>query len=286
MRISATTLEAFRRYTRGLKPEAELVATIQRRFVPTPRVHLGRAYGHMLEKPAKHRVDGGYASCPDVDGCAIEGFRFDADVVDQALAVIDSRGWFEQKALKRYGKHVVVSVADHVLGSVLSEFKTKLGSVDLERYVDSAQWRLMADAFQPSVVKYQVFELAQRRSGTYAFKRVHERVITPPDTVHDECVELVEAFARYVERRGLAHHLPDRAEAFLEGPAIEDAPTRPSPTARLRQLRQATRDRQREEDVPLFAPIVNPALGPVAALPVPTFALRRPAEHHQQGRLF
>jgi hypothetical protein len=286
MRISATTLEAFRLFELGFKPEAELVATIQGQFTPTPRVQLGKVFGHILEHPVAHQVRDGYAACADERHCGRAGYRFEADVVDPVLARIDRRGFFEVKAFKRYGPHVVVSKADHVLGAVLSEFKTRVGRVCLERYVDSMQWRFMADTFRPTVVRYLVVEL---REDPIRLVDVHELPLTPdPVRVHDECRGRVEAFAAYVRRRNLAHYLPDLPEALLEGPVIEDAPTKPSAMPRLRRLREALRLRRREEeDVPLFAPIVNPELGPVAPLPLSTFALRpASAEPYRQARLF
>lgn len=268
MRISATTLESFRLWRdRDVVSEEQLVAQIQGTFQPTPRVLLGIAYGRILERPDDHRLsDGGYAR---------DGFRFEADAVEPALAVINRRGVFEVKATKRYGPHTVVSKADHLLGSELKEFKTRVGRVCTQKYADSYQWRFMADMFKPTSVTYHVFRLSE---APYALDAIETLSLAPYPSLSDDCGGLLEEFVAYVHRRGLEAFLPDRV-GELEGPMFEDAPTRPSPAKRLRQLRDQLRDRrraERDEPLPLGVESCRGELPPIAELPTPTFTLRPP----------
>lgn len=254
MRISTTTLESFRLWRRGRVPEAELVATIKGEFVPTPRVRLGRAYGRILEAPDLHRVPDGYAC---------DGYRFEADVVDPALATIDRRGLFEVKATREYGAHTVVAKADYALGGDLEEFKTRLGSYRPEKYAESCQWRFELNLFGALSITYKVFRLSQ---DPIALEAIEVLPLYPYPTLHADCGALVEAFVAYVERRGLAFYLQ---------PRFEDAMTRPSPAPRLRALREWFRGRARDRPLPI-APTTLPALAPIAPVPDPQFMLRPP----------
>src|SRR4029077_14751772 len=89
-----------------------------------------------------------------------EPFFFGSDVMAEPLALVDPRGVFAAKAVKRYGAHEVASKADHLCGGHLSEFKTTLSSFDIDKYLKSVQWRYMADAMQPSTITYHVFLLS------------------------------------------------------------------------------------------------------------------------------
>ncbi len=229
MRISATTLEGFRLWREGVKPTADLIAQIQGQFTPTPRILLGRAYGRVLERPDEHRTPLGY-EC--------DGFRFEADAIDPALARIDRRGFFEVKATKKYGPHTVVSRADHVRGSVLSEFKTRVGAYHQARYVESYQWRYMAEMFEPSAIRYLICRLSE---APFALDAIEEFSLQPYPRLHDDCCQLLDAFVVFVRRHALEPFLPDRWDP-LEGPDIVDSPTKPSRIEKLRRLRHAQQD--------------------------------------------
>src|SRR5262245_11170919 len=222
MRISTTTLEAFRLFRAGRKPEAELLATITRTFVPTYRVRLGRAYGRILEQPDVHRVSGGYA-CGE--------FRFEADAVDPALATIDRRSaGFEVPHARRYGAHTVVAKVDHIRGAEITEFKTRVGGgYHPDRYASSVQWRFELDVFRAVSVTYRIFHL----TAGLALSAIEELPLYPSPALEANCFALGDAFVHYVRRRGLEAHLPDRDDFHaltrppLDEPAFEDTPTRP-----------------------------------------------------------
>jgi len=251
VRISTTTLESFRLWRVDRIDEAELVATIKGEFVPTWRVLFGRAYGKVLEQPDVYRVPDGYAC---------NGYRFEADAVDPALATIDRRGLFEVKATREYGEHIVVAKVDHILGADITEFKTRFGPYQVEKYARSCQWRFELDVFGAERVTYRVFRFSQ---DPIALDAIEELPLYPYPQLHDECCALVDAFAVYVRRR--------RLEFYLQ-PRFEDAPTKPSAASRLQRLRDWLRSRRvigNDDDLP-------PAAVRVAELPEPRFTLRPP----------
>lgn len=218
MRFSTTTIEAFRRWRDyAFVDERELLDTITGRFQPTPRMLLGRAYGRVLEAPDRYRVADGYACGP---------YRFEADTIDPALATIDRAGFFEVKATQQYGAHTVVCKVDHILGTHVAEFKTRIGSYDLMRYASSWQWRYELDVLAADVVTYRVFRLSQ---DPYALETIETLPLCRYPQLRADCAALVETFAAYIRSRGLEAFVEDRPEFEtrpVEGPAFEDSPTK------------------------------------------------------------
>lgn len=208
MRISATTLESFRLFMQPDQewmPEADLLASIRGEFRTNHAINLGTAFGRVLEDPDRYLVPGGFR----VEAFG-ETFEFGADVMAEPLALIDRRGVFEAKAVLAYGPHDVVSKADHLLGTRLSEFKTTLSSFDFDKYAQSCQWRFMADAFQPSKVTYRVFCLSEAPNGVIELRSIESFDLYPYAELHTDCAVLVESFADYVTRKGLASYLDRR----------------------------------------------------------------------------
>ncbi|HEX2594730.1 MAG TPA: hypothetical protein VHL34_24720 [Rhizomicrobium sp.] len=204
MRISTTTLESFRLF---MQPDQEwmsadeLAATIQGRFVPTPKVLLGKAFGEVLETPEAFKVSGGYRHGE---------YTFDDAVMEPALAIFDRRGVFEAKAVKQYGPYTVVAKADQLLGSQLIENKTTLSTFDFDKYAASCQWRFMADIFQPSHITYNVFCLNEDYNGYISLRGIETFNLYPYDGLHADCCALVKEFAEYAEVIGLGDFLRER----------------------------------------------------------------------------
>jgi hypothetical protein len=207
MRISTTTLEAFRLWSVGdWMPESDLQATIRGEFVPTHGVLLGKAFGQVLETPETYRTAGGF-QC--------DTFFFpDATMLDP-LALMDRSGAFEAKATTTYGRHTVVAKADQVVGARLIEHKTTLSTFDFDRYAASYQWRFMADIFQPVSITYHVFCLSEERDGSIALRGIESFNLYPYAELHQDCCDLVRRFVDYVVVRGLDSLLEAREQAAV-----------------------------------------------------------------------
>jgi hypothetical protein len=207
MRISTTTLESFRLYMQpdqDWMSEQSLIDTISGKFVPTPAVLLGQAFGRVLEAPDVYEVPGGYQ-------CG--GYSF-ADVdVAPALALIDRRGVFEAKAVKAYGPIDVVAMADHLLGAHLSEFKTTGSTFDFDKYADSCQWRFMTDIFEATQITYHVFLLDDHGNGVATLKGTESFNLYPYAALHQDCCGLLARFVDYVTVKGLDGLLRERQQA-------------------------------------------------------------------------
>lgn len=211
MRISTTTLESFRLF---MDPEQEwmteqsLLDTIEGKFVPTPAVSLGQAFGRVLEDPDRFLVPGGYRIKVNH-----QWFSFDGATVEPCLALIDRRGIFEAKGVKAYGSCDVVAKADHLIGGHLSEFKTTTSTFNFDKYADSCQWRFMVDIFEPLQVTYHVFLLDDHENGVAELKGIESFNLYPYPELHTDCCELLDRFVSYVTAKGLDGLLRDRQKA-------------------------------------------------------------------------
>jgi hypothetical protein len=207
VRISATTLESFRLF---MQPDQEwmseqsLIDTILGKFVPTPPVLLGQAFGRVLESPERYRVSAGYQ---------YGDYFFSADMMAPAFAAIDYRGVFEAKATKAYGDCTVVAMADHLLGAHLSEFKTTLSTFDFDKYAASCQWRFMADIFEAQRITYRVFCLSEDPAGITDLKSIESFDLYPYPGLHQDCADLVAQFKAFAIAKALDGFLIDRQRA-------------------------------------------------------------------------
>lgn len=207
MRISTTTLESFRLY---MSPDHEwmteqsLIDTILGKFVPTVPVLIGSAFGKVLETPDAYQIPHGYR-------CG--NYSFSDATMAEPLALMDRRGVYEAKAVKAYGPHDVVAMADQLIGARLIEHKTTLGQFDFDKYAASYQWRFMADIFLPASVTYHVFVLHDHENGIVELKDVHSFTLYPYANLHQDCCDLLGRFVDYVTTKGLDGYLRDRQQA-------------------------------------------------------------------------
>lgn len=216
MRISTTTLESYRLFMQQgdqeWMTEADLIATIRGEFTPNHKINLGQAFGRVLEDPDAHLVVGGFAA--EANG---ERVLFSRETVEPCLALIDRRGVFEAKGVKQYDEVDVVAKADHLLGSHLSEFKATLGYFDVTKYMESCQWRFMADIFQPTKITYHIFCLEEIDEHTreIGLRGIESFNLFPYAGLHEDCCELLREFCGYVRARGLDAVLRERQAAAV-----------------------------------------------------------------------
>jgi hypothetical protein len=207
MRISTTTLESFRLWKDPANDwfkEEDLIATIKGVFVPTPAVLLGQAFGRIVESPEQFQIAQGYR---------YDDYTFSSETMAPVFRLIDRRGVFEAKAVKRYGECDVVACADHLLGAQLSEFKTTSSTFNFEKYADSCQWRFMTDIFQPLVVTYRVFELDDHGNTVVEVKNISSFNLYPYAELHQDCCDLLSEFCDYVKAKRLDRLLRERQRA-------------------------------------------------------------------------
>jgi hypothetical protein len=211
MRISATQIESFRLFLSGeWMSTEEFHAGLTGTFTPTRAVALGTAFGKVLETPDAYKAPHGYRIT-----AYGETFEFGDDVMAEPLSLVDRRGTFEAKAVKRYGSHEVASKADHLYGAELSEFKTTLSSFDFDKYAQSVQWRFMCHAFEPRRITYRVFLLSEATNGVISLRSCESFHLYPYAGLGADCGEMVHEFASYVRAVGLQGVFDARQSASL-----------------------------------------------------------------------
>lgn len=204
IRVSATLLETYRLYaTTEWMKEADLAAAIRGEVSPTPAMALGRAYHAVLERPQRSLTDECYERW---------GWRFDRTAVETMLDKLGP-GVFEAKATRELAGVRLVAKADHLSGLHLSEIKTTLDSPNLDKYLDSYQWRVMALLFQPQIITYHVAHLEPGGDG-YTLRSIDSINMYPYTDLEWDCRELLAHFLDYVHARGLEEHLREKAEAL------------------------------------------------------------------------
>lgn len=221
MRISTTTLESYRLWRdpeQDWMGEDALLDSIRGAFAPTREIAIGQAFGRILERPDRYRAAGGYGVADGTFGHLF----FSDDVMGPALALIDRpHTVFEAKAIGRYLGHQVVAKADQMVGGDLLETKTTWSGFRVEKYLDSCQWRFMADTFQVPKVTYQVFELREDRVGVIELTDVHVLPVYAYPALRVDCEDLVREFVAYLDlkdRAGLGlRALLEAREAALAG---------------------------------------------------------------------
>jgi len=216
LRISATMLESFRLWmTEDWMKEEDLIAKIKGEFAWTPAMRLGTAYHACVERP--QRALSGYYE--------MDGFRFTAEAVESMLGKIEPSGLFEVKTTKAiliaqpvFSEVILVAKCDHIAGAWISEFKTTLDAFDSEKYMASAQWKLMTWLFDAAQVTYHVAVLDEDvKRNEIGLKSIESLNVFPYPALEEECRELVRDFVDYLHKKNLDAYL--RQKPVLAGAA-------------------------------------------------------------------
>lgn len=202
MRVSATLLESFRLFqTEDWMTEDRLRESILGTVTPSHEMDLGKAYHAILEAPDVYRVSGGYR-------CG--AFAFGDDVMQPMLDVIDRRGVFEVKTTLDVDGCTLVCQADQLVGASLYEYKTTSSGYDVQKYLDSYQWRVMALAFQPVSITYRTACLYEGTNGVIDCRSVETVTVYPYPELPADVRRLLAQFKEYAVSRGLDGHLRER----------------------------------------------------------------------------
>lgn len=167
MRISTTTIEAFRRVvTCEYADEQELIANIQGKpFEPSWQMLVGRAWTEVLENPNRNF---------EVEAC-----HFDHDDIETALGVFPVGSLPEVKAVVpvRVDGMIIDLVAkvDRIYGTWIHETKAKFSTVSAADYEPDLQWRLYLWALEAHVCTYHCFRMKNPDDDGFVQLVGHER---------------------------------------------------------------------------------------------------------------
>lgn len=181
--------------------ESELQDTIRGVWTPNDKVRLGLAFEKILMDPDAYLVVGGYAC---------DGFTIDRAEMDPCLDRIDRRGVFQVKAQRAYGPHDVVVKTDQMLGATVFDWKTTTSPFNVDKYLESYQWRFTFDVLPAKEFIYQVFLLNDHGNGVVEVRGVEEVKVYPYPALSSDCADLVFDFVEYCRVRKLDGILQER----------------------------------------------------------------------------
>jgi len=179
IRTSVTKLDALHLYQQGVIEFEELVKRLRGETIETEAMQFGRAFHKLLEK-----IDEIEEKDTEIDGNVFSAN--DILLIKNNLKYKPALGVPEIKDVKEYnvdGEIVQVSaVADLLVGETVVEYKTTR-YFDIEKYINSYQWRFYLDIFGASKVVYNIFvfynkQLREVRDFTfYKYKDLQDDLI-------------------------------------------------------------------------------------------------------------
>lgn len=193
IRISATNLEAFRRWKAN--PDAELdeiVNYLLKRTPPTEAMLAGSAFHKVLET----------ATLGELNIVQVDGFTFDFTQMESEIALPETRERKLTRSDTVNGEPVTfVGVVDAIDTSAIYDHKLT-GSLDPDNYTDSLQWRCYLDWFGATKFTYNLFSKYQpaAQPGTYIIKQfMPVSFYTYPD-LHRDVMQIAEEFISFVKQ--------------------------------------------------------------------------------------
>ena len=156
IKVSATNLEAYRKYLEERISLDALLDTVLRRSQPNSMMIKGTLFHEMLQtsEPEKFQE------------------YFSQACIETARSFMNYRSpLFEVKTRKQYltrrGIVSLTGVADQILGNKVIEIKTRYSPIQYETYSESLQWRVYCDVFDVPEVQYNVFEFKHVSDNDY-----------------------------------------------------------------------------------------------------------------------
>lgn len=192
IRISATSLEAFRRWKAN--PDAdldEIISYLLRKTPPTEAMAAGSAFHRVLEN----------ASTGELTVVSVDGFTFDFTQMEGELALPDRREKKLTLEAEIAGEPVTfVGVVDAIDDTTIYDHKLT-ASIDPENYTDSLQWRCYLDWFGKNKFTYNLFQKYQpaRQPDTYLIKQFMPLTFYSYPEIHRDVTEAATEFVHFIK---------------------------------------------------------------------------------------
>lgn len=227
-KLSVTTIEKYRRYTRALTQrdnEHELLQSIKGIFEGNDMTQVGEAYHKIIEGEALV-MDNGLQVELQRDGRATAIF-FTPEQAEPALAFRDAHPTMIheisiQKVYQtKYGPILVKGRLDGQEGLETEDKKCKFGQVNFQDYLDSYQWRFYLDILGTDSFYYDIFEVRgfDGLNGAQPYRlpgvtfHAHDRLqCFRYQYMGYDCLSLLNDFLDYVELRQLWQFLKQAPE--------------------------------------------------------------------------
>ena len=190
IKISATQLEAYRRFCNDAMTQDQFERSLLRLDPPSPIMERGSAFHEMVQTETPELYEGIFS-----DNC-----------ITQARAKIDYRNSIFEHKVRRifptaFGDVLVTGMADQLVGREVVEIKTKYSSINYDTYADSLQWRVYCELFRADAVIYKVFQFKDAEAMDFV---AYEEFYFPRPIGNARTVEeAVHNLTEYIVLRGL-----------------------------------------------------------------------------------
>ncbi|MRS02112.1 hypothetical protein EG832_02595 [bacterium] len=210
LRISTTTVEAFRRFrTTDYLPEEKLIRQIKGEEPPSEYMTLGTAFHDIMENP-HDRLD------HDKQLFVSNGISFEFEGINKVYDLIDYSFPFEHKTEKIYfpdGKEIsIVAKVDQLKAMYVGELKSCWSTFDYEGYAGSCQWKFYSDIFEALRVDYIVAVLKNERP--VRLSELHTFSMYPYTGMQAELIEVLSDMAAWIEFRGLEKYFKPKEKKY------------------------------------------------------------------------
>lgn len=229
MRISATTLEAYRLY---LDDQAEwmtferLAEQLRGEQKTTPEMTRGTSLHEILETPqaerkqkfgCTHTSDKQYGSYgnsagdmyyDEEEGEEVECYMHLGHLWQSAsVDAIHSSGGINEIKVEypietAYGDAVLVAKADKVLGLQVIDYKTTSNAFKADKYLNSVQWKIYCLAFGALGFTYRVFEIREKEGQPKTIKAAHTLKCFPYHGMKEDVQSLTDDFVDFCHQHG------------------------------------------------------------------------------------
>lgn len=211
IKISATQLEAHRRYMDGVISLDTLRTQLLKLEPPGPLMALGTKFHELLQADT-------------ITPKACEP-NFEYNQVLDARGKIDYRcKAFEVKLRSKMETFdnipvIITGVADQLLPGIVVEYKTRYSPFQYESYADSMQWRLYCQLFDVPAVNYKVWEMKRIEETNFCtVKSYNDFMLYEYPAMRSEIREAVTELVRLLFRLGIDREpVLQYSDPLLEG---------------------------------------------------------------------
>lgn len=181
-KVNVTTLEAYRLMTAEVISEDDLVDQINRTGPETDAMRIGKEFADLLELGlcgfiAKHPAP-----------------MIDAEAFERMLTPGDRNGFPEFWLGGELRGRWIAAKADLVYGREIREFKTT-SQFNIDKYLDSLQWRFYLLLGNASRCYYRVFEKRENRdTGLIEPRADHTFYVSSYPGMRDDCISALQEY--------------------------------------------------------------------------------------------
>lgn len=215
MRLSITVVEAFRlwRDTGDWMDLRDLEATIKRAAEPNEKMLRGIAFHQVLERPTAYR-EAPFAEhqyrVPARDGSG--DFVFSGEGIDRVLELWPKLPSPEVKSTFDLEGITVVGVADALEGVTVWEAKAT-EQIEVDKYVDSFQWRALLKLYNATVARYVLAQVKDNGARFIFVNSVLPVSFYRYPKIDDDVRRLVNDCADFIAQRNLVGYVQEREAA-------------------------------------------------------------------------